>query len=69
MMRPTASSSFSIRQRVLLWSMLFAALQPGERIFLLRDAVAREPVALYETSHVVLDQNRIWSWKEFAHRL
>ena len=43
-MRPTASSSFSIRQLVLFWWMLFAALQPGERIFLLRDAVAQEPV-------------------------
>ena len=49
-MRPTASSSFSIRQLVLFWWILFVALQPGERIFLLRDAVAQEPVRI-ESGH------------------
>ena len=29
----------------------------------------RDMIALYETTNVVLDQNRIWSWKEFAHRV
>lgn len=26
-------------------------------------------MALYQTSNVMLDQNRIWSWKEYGHRL
>ncbi|MGH7256800.1 MAG: LTA synthase family protein, partial [Nitrospiraceae bacterium] len=42
MMRPAATSSFSIRQRVLFWWILFVVLQVAERIFLLRDAVAQE---------------------------
>jgi phosphoglycerol transferase MdoB-like AlkP superfamily enzyme len=35
-------------------------------------AVARrfhDLMALYQTSNAVLDQNRIWSWKEYGHRL
>lgn len=26
-------------------------------------------MALYQTSNVMFDQNRIWSWKEYGHRL
>jgi phosphoglycerol transferase MdoB-like AlkP superfamily enzyme len=29
----------------------------------------RDLMALYQTSNAVLDQNRIWSWKEYGHRL
>ena len=35
-------------------------------------AVARrfhDLMALYQTSNVLLDQNRIWSWREYGHRL
>jgi hypothetical protein len=35
-------------------------------------AVARQfhdLMALYQTSNAILDQNRIWSWKEYGHRL
>jgi hypothetical protein len=65
---------------VLLYSLRTERLTEGDLSFHVRSdgiaptepAVARrfhDLMALYQTSNAMLDQNRIWSWKEFGQRL
>ncbi|HET6673842.1 MAG TPA: hypothetical protein VFG71_00815, partial [Nitrospiraceae bacterium] len=65
---------------VLLYSLRTERLTDADLAFRVKvDGVSRldsayapqihDLMALYQTSNVLLDQNRVWSWREYGHRL